>query len=368
VSKKRRNKKKKAKSQAKATKSSKPADKKAEPEPEAEEAKADDDEAEGEDEAEASDDGPADGDAQADDDAQADEEDDAEQRAAAKARRKDDEIHVHAPPPKDDDDDNDVEIHEAPKAKVKKTSGVKFDVTKARLLALIPGFHRFYMRRYVSGFLFLVTFGFLGLGTLIDIIAMKSLCKSSEELEVEEIDLAPPRDENETPAIRTMKWIDHGVGLSETVFLVVCLMGLIGVASAQAISMKVYSKSWAWSFDVIRYSVFFIAMAGASLAAQQERQISMDFVSHNVSPWWRARLRFFLRIFIIIICVILYIGGMKLREAAGGAYELIPPKLGIAALPVGALLIAFHMAMHNVIDLLYWKSGNEPPEQEQAAV
>jgi TRAP-type C4-dicarboxylate transport system permease small subunit len=163
-------------------------------------------------------------------------------------------------------------------------------------------------------------------------------------------------------AIRTLRAIDNALGTFEHALLAALLLMLIGVGAGQAIATKL-GASWAWSFEIIRYSVFFIAMTGAALSAHTEQLIAMDFVTRMISPRTRARLRVVLRLFTVAVCVLLIIGGRMLSGAASDTlYHVINPRWGLMALPIGAGLIAVHVLLHTAIDLIYLLHGRTPPE------
>lgn len=46
-------------------------------------------------------------------------------------------------------------------------------------LVMLPGLHRFYLKRYLSGFLWLCTGGLFGLGTVLDAIFMSRMVEDS---------------------------------------------------------------------------------------------------------------------------------------------------------------------------------------------
>jgi hypothetical protein len=53
-----------------------------------------------------------------------------------------------------------------------KSTGVAYGLAALGLLSPVAGIHRFYLNRPVSGVLFLLTWGFLGIGTIIDLITL----------------------------------------------------------------------------------------------------------------------------------------------------------------------------------------------------
>lgn len=169
---------------------------------------------------------------------------------------------------------------------------------------------------------------------------------------------APP-----SPAVTYLQLVDRMVGLAEQAALCFLLALLIGAAAGQAIAARLFDTHWEWSHEVIQNCVFFIAMAGAAMAAQSERLISMDFVYRMLRPELRAWLRQGLRLFTIAICIFFAWGGLALREIVANEPSVVISKGNVAlALPLGAGLIAFHQLMHGIVDLLYLVRGQLPPE------
>jgi TRAP-type C4-dicarboxylate transport system permease small subunit len=170
------------------------------------------------------------------------------------------------------------------------------------------------------------------------------------------------------PWYRALRALDRALGTTEQALLALLLILLIGVASGQAI-MTLLGASWQWSYELIRYGVFFIAMTGAALSAHTRQLIAMDIVSRVVSPMSRARLRVVLRAVTIGLCTLLVIGGKALSDIAAGEHDhhIIPPQLGLLALPAGSLLIAVHLLLHGLLDLAYLVRGRVPPTELHAA-
>lgn len=189
--------------------------------------------------------------------------------------------------------------------------------------------------------------------------------QSSELSVTEDLPKTPSNTSDEPSSVRALRAIDDALGMLEHVLLAVFLAVLIAVGTGQAIATKLGS-SWAWSFEIIRYSVFFIAMTGAALSAKTEQLIAMDFVTRLLSPRGRARLRLVLRLFTIAVCVLLIIGGKMLSNAATATlYHVINPRWGLMALPIGAAMMAAHVLLHSAIDIIYMARGEVPPDGAQ---
>lgn len=173
----------------------------------------------------------------------------------------------------------------------------------------------------------------------------------------------PPRDE---PApVGLLRKLDAGIGLLEQIALCGFLLALIGSGLVSAIAGNVFAKSIDWTAEVIRYSVFYIAMIGAALCAQKARMMSMDVLTRLMTSRQKAVTRVVTGFGVVFICVLLVMGGLHLlreTEKFAHPYDFISPEIGKLALPVGAGLIAFHYVLHLLIDLRYFAAGRIAPE------
>jgi TRAP-type C4-dicarboxylate transport system permease small subunit len=182
--------------------------------------------------------------------------------------------------------------------------------------------------------------------------------ETKEETAVEEPGLA-----------RGVNLVDRSIGMVEQALLCLFMAILIGVACYQVVSGMIFDKAVPWSFEIIRNSVFLIAMTGAALSAQAEKMISMDFMTRVVKPKTKVYLRFVTRLFAIGTCICLIIGGWMVRTTgvSGEQYEVLKPSTVLLALPIGAGLIALHMLLHLIADAAYMAKGELPPETTEEA-
>jgi TRAP-type C4-dicarboxylate transport system permease small subunit len=174
----------------------------------------------------------------------------------------------------------------------------------------------------------------------------------------------------EPAGARALRQLNDWLGRIETGALALLLALLVGTGVYQTIAAHFFEKNETWPYEIIRYSVFFIAMTGASLAAAKSRMINMDVVTRLLQPKTRAALRVATSLFAVAVCFILFKGGMDMRDTAAGrneGYDYISPSNGLLALPLGAILIGFHFLLHAVIDVLWLTGGKVPPEPEHAA-
>ncbi len=178
----------------------------------------------------------------------------------------------------------------------------------------------------------------------------------------------PDRPSEDPGWVQTLLKIDRGVGLAEQSLLVLLLGTLIGIGAYQAIGRNFFNHSPVWSFEVLRYSVFFIAMTGAALSAHTKQVIRMDVLTRILSPRGRTYARIATALFTIFICCFLGYAGMKLRGAVldESDYELIRPATGVLAIPIGMALIAFHMSVQIAVYAATLARGDLPEEDRQA--
>ena len=180
------------------------------------------------------------------------------------------------------------------------------------------------------------------------------------------------------PGVALLRTIDNGLGTAEHGLLCVLLFTLVATGAAQILVTQLGWRgigfegflhlSTAELGDIIKHSVFFIAMTGAALSAHTEQLISMDFVTRLLPASRRAWLRLLLRLFTVAMCILLAVGGATLRQGAlTEEGELIPPSIAILAIPIGAILLAIHVLLHFSIDLLFLVRGRTPPERTQVA-
>lgn len=175
--------------------------------------------------------------------------------------------------------------------------------------------------------------------------------------------------EGEPAAARALRQLNDWLGRIETGALVLLLALLVGTGVYQTAAAHLLDKNETWPYEIIRYSVFFIAMCGASLAAAKSRMINMDVVTRLLQPRTRAALRVATALFAVAVCYLLYRGGMDMRDTAAGrneGYDYISPSSGLLALPIGAVLIGLHFFLHALIDVLWLAAGKVPPEPEHA--
>ncbi len=178
----------------------------------------------------------------------------------------------------------------------------------------------------------------------------------------------PPPDE--PSFIRLLRKIDGAFARVEESLLLVFIAVVMLVGIYAVIARKLFEgqpEYTAWTFEVIRYAVFFIGVTGAALATQGDRLFNIDSFTRMFSPRGRLVVRILTALFTIAVCFLFLRASLALRGAvADERSEVIKPALGVLALPIAFATIIGHIALHVVIDVHYLTHGRVPPELAHA--
>jgi len=159
--------------------------------------------------------------------------------------------------------------------------------------------------------------------------------------------------------------VDEGIGRAETGVIIVAVCMLIGVAVYQVILDKLFDERPTWPYEVVRFSVFFVAITGASLAAQRKGMFNMDLVTRKFSPRGRSYLRIATAVLVAVLLALVINTALTLRTntfSTKEAHEVFANADGYLALIAGCGLIAIHFVLHAVVEIIYLANGKIPPD------
>lgn len=160
-----------------------------------------------------------------------------------------------------------------------------------------------------------------------------------------------------------LRRFDGALGIAEAAMLAAFVAALIGVGAFQAVTGNLFGKTFTGTNEIIRYSVFCIAMSGSALAAQRKRLISMDVLSRLLSVKARTILRIALAFFTVSMCLLLAHSAWDVYLVARGEdYQIVPKAVSLFFLPAGAVLIGVHVGIHAAIDAIHLWSGHQAAE------
>ena len=180
---------------------------------------------------------------------------------------------------------------------------------------------------------------------------------------------APPAPPDDGPLARGVRKADDTLGQVERIGVAAIFLTLVVVGFYRTAVDLLFKERPLWAIEVIKVSVFAIAMLGSAYATHLKRNFSLDLVSRFLPPRGRAVLRVLLNLITAAAAGLLYYGGQLGREAlkkGHESYEVIPVWVIAWFVPVAALLVLVHVVLHTLIEIDYLARGKVAPEPEQA--
>jgi TRAP-type C4-dicarboxylate transport system permease small subunit len=178
---------------------------------------------------------------------------------------------------------------------------------------------------------------------------------------------APTSYPDDGAAAKLLRRIDAKVAFVERAVLFALLAVIIVTAAFEALADVIANKTYPETYEIVRDGVFALALIAPALAAQQERLLAMDLVSRRLPPRGQLILRIALCLFTIFVTALLLRAGLRAVDIVSGeATHLIPRWMVIGAIPFGAGLIIFHIAVQMVIAIEYLARGKIPPARARA--
>lgn len=167
----------------------------------------------------------------------------------------------------------------------------------------------------------------------------------------------------ETGVVAILRAIDRGLAQVEGVALVAVVFLLLFLGVYLAIVRNFFPPCPFWVDEAIRYCVFFLGLVGGALATQSDRLFNIDMLTRLFSQRGRLVIRIATAAFGIAVATVFLQGSFVLRTIiADEKGELLPPSVGLLALPLAMGLIITHFALHAAIDACYLISGKPSPD------
>lgn len=147
----------------------------------------------------------------------------------------------------------------------------------------------------------------------------------------------------------------HVLRRAEEGFILLLLSLMVLLAGAQILLRNVWESGIAWGDPMLRVLVLWIGMFGAMLASRSNQHISIDILSHYLSPEWKRYSSVLTNLFSTLVCTLLswHSGRFVIYEWQDGAelYSGVPVWLAEAILPLGFAVIAVRFALLSVQSL-----------------
>lgn len=159
--------------------------------------------------------------------------------------------------------------------------------------------------------------------------------------------------------------LDRWVAWVETGALVILVVLLTAVTFAQVITRYVLNNPLIWSEEAARYLFIWVSMIGAALAIREGRHFGFEILTRRI-PGLRPILGPFVTIVMTAFVLVLFKSGIDETRLASLQYAMtLPVRMTWAylALPVGAGLMLFHIAVHVIrAPTIHFLTIRETPE------
>lgn len=98
--------------------------------------------------------------------------------------------------------------------------------------------------------------------------------------------------------IQVSHWIEDGL-------MVAILSLLIGLAITQILLRNLFDSSLLWADPVIRISVLWIALLGATIGTRKGEHIAIDVLSHYIKGVWRIWMQRLVSLVVLLVSVLM---------------------------------------------------------------
>jgi TRAP-type C4-dicarboxylate transport system permease small subunit len=159
--------------------------------------------------------------------------------------------------------------------------------------------------------------------------------------------------------------LDHWVARIEAAVIVVLVTLLTAVTFAQVATRYLLNDPLIWSEEAARYLFVWVSMIGAALAIRQGGHFGLDLAIRAKPALKRTLAPMVILVMAVFLVILLKTGIDETRLASMQFAMTFPLRMNWAylALPVGAGLMLFHLAVHligapgrHILDL------REPPQ------
>jgi len=115
---------------------------------------------------------------------------------------------------------------------------------------------------------------------------------------------------------------------------------------------NVFGTGFLWGDPLVRHLVLWSGFFGASLAASQERHISIDALTKFFSPRIKHWVQVLTNLFATVVCYFLGSSawGFMIDERSNGgeAFLSIPSWIPLLIIPIGYWLLALHFLLNSI--------------------
>jgi TRAP-type C4-dicarboxylate transport system permease small subunit len=142
--------------------------------------------------------------------------------------------------------------------------------------------------------------------------------------------------------------LDHWVARIETIAVIILITLLTAVTFAQVITRYVLDSPLIWSEEAARYLFVWVSMIGAALAIREGGHFGLDVLIRPM-PKLKSILAPSVTVVVVAFLLILFKTGIDETRLASMQFAMTFPmrmQWAYLAIPVGAGLMLFHIAVH----------------------
>ena len=129
------------------------------------------------------------------------------------------------------------------------------------------------------------------------------------------------------------------------------LTAMIFLATAQIVLRNFFDSGISWGDPTLRLLVLWIALLGAMAATRDNNHISIDLLSHFLSPVNRARLQRLTNLFAAIVCMVItwHAARLVMMEKSDGSiiFASVPTWVGELIIPLGFGVMALRFLLNS---------------------
>jgi len=150
-----------------------------------------------------------------------------------------------------------------------------------------------------------------------------------------------------------LKKLDAFLNKVEGAITIILLLVMLVLGFWQVVLRNVFSGGLVWGDVLLRHLVLWIGFFGATLAASQERHISIDAISRFLPPRFRSGLHVITNLFSAVICYFFFRAAVTFIgfevESRHTVYGEIPALYAEIVIPVGFGLLVVHFLLRMVV-------------------